>query len=276
MTNILSTAATDAAFLTIPSDNNKLTATIVQGSGFTQLDQQHQLKCPGIYIAVSPEGGIYVGVAANLLARTNRFTATPTPPAMLVFITGNTALLPQESALVIERIVFQAFRTAGLKMFNRYEPLGAPLALDEYASLQGDWAAMISALAPIVPGLACPWLDPGHTRMPPPETTDAYHEERLVAQKRGIRAVVKRISRGYVIQAGSRVRAEPIRSAGNLCMMMRIEARYAGLLVPDGEHLRLTRPVFRRTLCSCSRFVYTTGETSIWQRPDDQFPSVAA
>ncbi|MCH8490384.1 MAG: hypothetical protein LAT81_10715, partial [Oceanicaulis sp.] len=269
-------AATDAAFLTIPSDNNKLTATIVQGSGFTQLDQQHQLKCPGIYIAVSPEGGIYVGVAANLLARTNRFTATPTPPAMLVFIAGNTAPLPQESALVIERIVFQAFRTAGLKMFNRYEPLGAPLALDEYASLQGDWAAMISALAPIVPGLACPWLDPGHTRMPPPETTDAYHEERLVAQKRGIRAVVKRISRGYVIQAGSRVRAEPIRSAGNLCMMMRIEARYAGLLVPDGEHMRLKRPVFRRTLCSCSRFVYTTGETSIWQRPDDQFPSVAA
>ena len=276
MTNILSTAATNAAFLAIPSDNGKLVATIVQGSGFTQLDQQHQLKCPGIYIAVSPEGEIYVGVGANLLARTNRFTATPTRPAMLLYITGNTTPLPQESALVIERIVFQAFRSAGLKMFNRYEPAGSPIALGEYAELQADWAAMISALAPIVPGLACPWLDPGHTRMPPPEPTDAYHEERLVAEKRGVRAVVKRTSRGYVIQAGSRVKAEPIRSAGKLCSMMRIEARYAGLLVPDGEHLRLTRPVFRRTLCSCSRFVFTTGETVIWQRPDDDFPTVAA
>ena len=276
MSNILSTAATNAAFFTIASDNGKLSTTIVQGSGFAQLNQHPELNCPGIYIAVSPDDAVYVGVAGNLLARTNRFTATPTPPAMLLYIAGNSAPLPQESALVIERIVYQAFRSAGLKMFNRYEPLGSPVDLDEYSSLQGDWAAMISALAPIVPGLACPWLDPGHTRLPPPEPTDAYHEERLVAEKRGIRAAVKRTSRGYVIQAGSRVRGEPIRSAGNLCRVMRIEARYAGSLVPDGDHLRLTRPMLRRTLCSCSRFVFTTGETDIWQRPDDEFPTFEA
>ena len=274
MTNILSSAATNAAFLAIPSDNAKLVATIVQGSGFKQLDQHPELKCPGIYIAVSPDDAVYVGVAGNLLARTNRFTTMPTSPAMLVFIAGNSAPLTQESALVIERIVFQAFRSAGLKIFNRYEPVGSAVDLDEYASLQGDWAAMISALAPILPGLACPWMDPGHTRMPPPDPTDAYHEERLVAEKRGIRATVKRTSRGYVIQAGSRVRGEPIRSAGNLCRVMRIEARYEGSLVPDGHHLRLTRPMLRRTLCSCSRFVFTTGETDIWQRPDDEFPTV--
>jgi len=274
MSNILSTAATNAAFLAIPSDNGKLVATIVQGQGFKQLDQHPELNCPGIYVAVSPEDAVYVGVAGNLLARTNRFTATPTPPALLVFIAGHTDPLSQESALVIERIVFQAFRSAGLKMFNRYEPLGSPVSLGEYAELQASWAAMISALAPIVPGLACPWLDPGHTRMPPREPADAYHEERLVAEKCGIRAVVKRTSRGYVIEAGSRVRAAPIRSAGKLCSMMRVEARYAGLLVPDGEHLRLTRPVIRRTLCSCSRFVFTTGETNIWQRPDDEFSTV--
>ena len=98
MSNILSTAATNAAFLAIPSDNGKLVATIVQGSGFKQLDQHPELKCPGIYIAVSPVGEVYVGVAGNLLARTNRFTATPTPPGMLVFIAGNTAPLTQESA----------------------------------------------------------------------------------------------------------------------------------------------------------------------------------
>lgn len=274
MSNILSTAATNAAFLTIASDNGKLSTIIVQGSGFAQLNQHSELNCPGIYIAVSPDDAVYVGVAGNLLARTNRFTATPTPPAMLVFIAGNTAPLTQESALVIERIAFQAFRSAGLKMFNRYEPLGSPVDLHEYASLQADWAAMISAIAPILPGLACPWLDSGHTRLPPSDPTDAYHEERLVAEKRGVRATVKRTSRGYVIEAGSRVRAEPIRSAGILCRMMRVEARYAGLLVPDGEYLRLTRPVLRRTLCSCSRFVFTSGETDIWQRPDDDFPTV--
>ena len=276
MSNILSTAATNAAFLTIASDNGKLSTTIVQGSGFAQLNQHPELNSPGIYIAVSPDDAVYVGVAGNLLARTNRFTATPTPPAMLLYIAGNSAPLPQESALVIERIVYQAFRSAGLKMFNRYEPLGSPVSLGEYAELQASWAAMISALAPIVPGLACPWLDPGHTRMPPPEPADAYHEERLVAEKRGVRATVKRTSRGYVIQAGSRIRAEPIRSAGKLCIMMRIEAKYAGLLVRDGDHLRLTRPMLRRTLCSCSRFVFTTGETDIWQRPDDEFPTFEA
>ena len=143
------------------SDNGKLLATIVQGSGFTQLDQQHQLKCPGIYIAVSPEGEIYVGVGRNLLARTNRFTATPTRPAMLLYITGNTTPLPQESALVIERIVFQAFRSAGLKMFNRYEPAGSPIALGEYAELQADWAAMTRLLPRLCPGLLAPGSIPG-------------------------------------------------------------------------------------------------------------------
>jgi len=49
----------------------------------------------------------------------------------------------------------------------------------------------------------------------------------------------------------------------------RSEGRYAGILVPDDAGLKLTRGVYFKTIAACSRFVFDTTETAIWQSPDD-------
>ena len=276
MNNILSSVASNAPVIDAVSQNNNLRMIAVQKQGFDVLDQRPELKQPGIYACIADNNRIYVGYGGSVIARAHRYTQAPARPPLLVFIVGNDQPLTLSEAAALERIAFQAFSGAGHSFFNRDEPFGAPIEFDAYAKLQCDWASLMPPLSQIAPALACPWIEPSHVRIPKAHPMDAYHEEYLVAEKRGLRGVLKRVHDGYLIQPGSRVRCEPIRSAGNLCHVMRIESRYCGLLVPDHDQLRLTRPVFRPTLTSCSKFVFTTGETSIWEPIRDQLPPSAA
>ena len=276
MINILSSVASNAPVIDAISQNSNLRMIAVQNGGFDALDQCPELKQPGIYACVAENNRIYVGYGGSVVARAHRYTQAPARPPLLVFIVGNDQPLTLSEAAALERIVFQAFSGAGHSFFNRDEPFGAPIDLATYAKLQCDWASLMPPLSQIVPALACPWIEPSHVRIPKADPIDAYHEEYFVAEKRGLRGVLKRVRGGYLILPGSIVRCEPIRSAGNLCHVMRIESQYCGLLVPDRDHLRLTRPVYRRTLASCSRFVFTTGEASIWEPIRDQLPPCAA
>ena len=276
MINILSSVASNAPIIDALSQNGNLRMIAVQGNGFDAIDQRPELQHPGIYICIGPDNRLYVGYSGTLIVRTWRLTAGPVRPPFLMFIVGNDQPLEPENAAVLERIAFQALFSGGHNPMNRRGPYGKLIDLETYSKLQQDWASLIQPLCQIVPALACAWIEPTYARVPKEHPDDAYLEEFLEANKRNMRATIKRIYEGYVIQPGSMIRRDPAPRAKAVRHIQRIESRYCGLLVPDRDQLRLTRPVFRRTLSACSQFAFTITQTGIWEPIRDQLPPTAA
>lgn len=276
MKNLLSSVASNASLINVVSGNGNLRLIAVQGDGFDAVDQRRELQHPGIYICIGPDSRLYVGYSGTLIVRTWRMTAGPVRPPFLMFIVGNDQPLEPENAAVLERIAYQALVSGGLNAINRRGPYGKQIDLETYSDLQRNWASLIQPLGQIVPALACPWIEPDYGRVPNEHPDDAYLEAFFEANKRDMRAVIKRVYGGYVIQPGSMIRRDPAPSARPVRHIQRIESRYCGLLVPDRDQLRLTRPVFRNTLSACSQFAFTSGEAGIWEPIYDQRPSVAA
>ena len=208
--------------------------------------------------------------------RTHRFAATPERPPFLMAIVGNEQPLKPYNASMLERIAYQSLLSAGHSVLNDRGPYGKVIDPQVYSGLQNDWASIVRPIGQIVPSLACSWIEPDYAKIPKPHPEDVYREQFLAAERRGIRAEIKRIYDGYVVQPGSMVRRDPIESAKDVCHITRIESLYCGLLVPDRGEFRLTRPVFGETLTACSKFVFTTNDTAIWEPICDQLPPTAA
>ena len=276
MLNILSSVASNAPVINAVSQNSNLRLIALQGQGFDTLNQHPEFKQPGIYVCVGSRNQLYVGYSQRLIVRTHRFAATPERPPFLMAIVGNEEPLEPSNASMLERIAHQSLLSAGHSVVNDRGPYGKVIDPNVYSSLQNDWASIVRSIGQIVPALACPWIEPDYAKVPKPHPEDVYRERFFVAQKCGIRAEIKRIYDGYVILPGSMVRRDPIESARDVCHITRIESQFCGLLVSDQDHLRLTRPVFRETLTSCSKFVFTTNDTAIWEPIRDQLPPSAA
>lgn len=276
MNNILAGVASNASVIEAESQNGNLRMIAVQGEGFDTLAQRPEFKQAGIYVCVGSTGQLYAGYSQKLIVRTHRFAATPERPPFLMSIVGNKKPLEPYNASMLERIAHQALLSAGHSVVNDRGPYGKVIDPNVYSSLQNDWASIVRSIGQIVPALACPWIEPVYAKLPKPHPEDVYREQILAAQRRGIRAEIKRIYDGYVILPGSMVRRDPIESARDVCHITRIESQFCGLLVSDQDHLRLTRPVFRETLTSCSKFVFTTNDTAIWEPICDQLPPTAA
>ena len=276
MLNILSSVASNAPVIDAISQNGNLRMIAVQNGGFDALDQRPELQHPGIYICIGPDNRLYVGYSGTLIVRTWRLTAGPVRPPFLMFIVGNDRPLEPEDAAVLERIAYQALISGGHNPMNRKGPYGKLINLETYSDRQRDWASLIQSLGQIVPALACPWIEPHYARVPKEHPDDAYLEEFFEASKRDMWATIKRVHGGYVIQPGSMIRRIPAPRARPVRHIQRIESLYCGLLVPDRDQLRLTRPVLRRTLSGCSQFAFTSGETAIWEPIRDRLPPSAA
>ena len=276
MNNILASVASNAPVIEAESQNGNLRMIAVQGEGFDTLAQRPEFKQAGVYVCVGSTGQLYVGYSQKLIVRTHRFAATPERPPFLMSIVGNKKPLEPYNASMLERIAHQALLSAGHNAVNDRGPYGKVIDPHVYSGLQNDWASIVRLIGQIVPVLACPWIEPDYAKVPKPHPEDLYRERFFVAEKCGIRAEIKRIYDGYVIQPGSMVRRDPVDSAKDVCHITRIESQYCGLLVSDHGEFRLTRPVLRPTLTSCSKFVFTTNETSIWEPICDQLPPSAA
>lgn len=276
MTNILIGVVGNASVTKVDAENGNLRAIAFQSGGFDQISDYRELRYPGIYVCVTPSGRLYVGYGADVMLRAYRFSHSPERPALMLYIVGGKTPLADDKAKVIERIAFQALSSTGHRLVNAEEPFGEPIDQQRYAEIQCDWAAIVHALGRIVPSLACPWIEPLHAKLRKPHPDDPYHEDFYFGKTAGLRASLKKVKGGYLIQPGSQVRNDPTESAGGLAHLIRIECRYAGLLVPEQNHLRLTRPVFRETLTGCSQFLFTTYSTGIWRRvPTEISPMIA-
>ncbi|MCC6009286.1 MAG: hypothetical protein JJU40_16665 [Rhodobacteraceae bacterium] len=276
MNNVIGSVASSAPIIETESQNGNLRVIAVQGEGFDALAKIPEFKQPGVYVCVGSKNQLYVGYSGKLIVRTHRFAATPERPPFLMAIVGNKTPLEPYKASMLERIAHQALMSAGHSVVNERGPYGKVINPDVYSTLQNDWASILRPISQVVPALACPWIEPDYAKVPKPHPEDVYLEQFLAAEKCGIRAEIKRVYGGYVILPGSMVRRDPVDSARDVCHITRIESRYCGLLVPDHGELRLTRPVFRPSLTSCSKLVFTTGETAIWEPIREQLPPSAA
>ncbi len=276
MNNILASVASNAPVMDATSHNGNLRLIAFQGQGLDTLNQHPEFKQPGIYVCVGSNNQLYVGYSQKLIVRTHRFAATPERPPFLMAIVGNEKPLEPYNASMLERIAHQALLSGGHRVVNDRGPYGKVIDPQVYSGLQNDWASIVRSIGQIVPALACRWIEPDYAKLPKPHPEDVYREQFLAAEKRGIRAEIKRVYHGYIIQPGSMVRRDPVDSAKDVCHITRIESQYCGLLVLDSGELRLTRPVLRPTLTSCSNFVFTTNDTAIWEPIRDQLPPSAA
>lgn len=233
--------------------------------GLEAFSRDPALDSAGVYVAISRTG--YVGCSkSSVSSRTfRRILEGSMPDALLAIVGGAKPLLDRE-ARALERIVFQSYDNAGLPLRNRAYPEGAPVGHERYSELQGYWAEAVAALRTVAPTLACGWTGPDYL-VPPVDTG-----EPLPTRWHGVMgeadATLCSSGSGYVVEAGSRIRLEPIPSAPALCQTMREELAFAGVLVREPFCLRLTRDVYLPTLAACSRFVFTGGGSAYW-RVDD-------
>lgn len=231
---------------------------------------------PGIYIITNPAGKNYVGHGGVLRQRIAQHSFGVMQPLRIVAIVGQAKPLDREEAAALERIVAQSLWPSGdLPDRNQHYPNGSRVDDDQYAALQAGWASLCAAFRNTLPALARPWVGPEYAQIPVPGEGDLLIGGRRTAQRRGLKASIVTINGGYVIEKGSVVRAEPHDEKRRLFWATRSEGRYAGILVPDDAGLKLTRGVYFKTIAACSRFVFDTTETAIWQSPDDfgDFPT---
>lgn len=215
---------------------------------------------PGIYLSIRHTG--YLGCSETSIS--GRAARLASASDVILAVVGGENRLLEGDAHALERIAFQALDYAGVPLRNRNHPEGAPVGLQRYAHLQRVWAETMSALREVAPSLACPWLGPDYLLAP----ADADEVEPLPTRWRGrmgeARATLRGCGTGYVVEAGSRIRLDPIASAPGLCRTMREELAFSGALVREPHCWLLTRDVHLPTLAACSRFVFTGGGSAYW------------
>jgi hypothetical protein len=232
-------------------------------SGIDAFRRDPAFKAPGIYLSITRTG--YVGCAeVSVTARTARLIDGS--DAILALVGGD-RLLDEDDAHALERIAFQAFDAAGMPLRNHIYPEGAPVGPTRYAALQLMWAETVRPLLEAAPALACPWTGPDY--LVPPEEADEV--EPLHTRWRGATGEADATLRtcgsgsGYVVEAGSRLRLDPIPSAPGLCQVMREELAYMGAIVREPWCWRLTRDLHLPTLAACARAVFTSGSSAVWR-----------
>jgi len=230
---------------------------------------------PGVYIVTSANGQSYVGHGGDLRQRISQHTFGVMQPMRIVAIIGQTKPLDREEAATVERIIAQALWPSRDLDLNQHYPHGGRVSDDQYCRLQAAWASLSAAFRTSMPELAKPWTGPDYAQIPAPDE-NTLPGGRRIARRRGLRASIVPASGGHVIEKGSLVRAEPRDQKRRLSWAMRSECRFAGILIPQGDALKLTRPLHFATIAACSRFVFDTTETAIWQSPDDFLDSPAA
>jgi len=227
---------------------------------------------PGVYVATNQAGKSYVGYGRDLQYRTLPYTTGLTQPARLICIVGQNRPLSVEEAASLERIIAQVLWPYTNLDKNDDYPLGGRVDLGTYGELHAAWSSVALNFRECAPELARPWLGPDYGHLPAPDDELTRYGGRRIAQRKNLRASSIPTTGGYIIEPGSLVRPEPRKQRHLLGYTHRIESLFAGLLVEDRDALRLTRPIFRDTLASCSRFVFDTSDTAAWQPVPRDFP----
>lgn len=229
--------------------------------GIEAFQRDPLLAAPGVYVSITRTA--YLGCAeSSVSARAARLA--PASDALLALV-GGAGRFQDGDAHALERIAFQALDAAGVPLRNRHYPEGAPVGLSRYVALQRAWAETTGPLRELAPRLACPWTGPDYL-LPPPGEDEA---EPLPTRWRGAlgaaQASLRSVGGAYVVEAGSRLRLEPIASAPGLCQTMRDELAFTGVIVREPQCWWLTRDVYLPTLAACSRFVFTGGGSGYWR-----------
>ena len=230
---------------------------------------------PGVYIVTNANGQNYVGHGGDLRQRISQHTFGVMQPMRIVAIIGQTKPLDREEAATVERIIAQALWPSRDLDLNQHYPHGGRVSDDQYSRLQAAWASLSAAFRTSMPELAKPWTGPDYAQIPAPDEK-TLPGGRRIARRRNLSASIVPASGGHVIEKGSLVRAEPRDQKRRLSWAMRSECRFAGILISQGDALKLTRPLHFTTIAACSRFVFDTTETAIWQSPDDFIDPPAA
>gem|GEM_PF-1288876 len=250
--------------LETPSEIRLVLACGVTGIGCFRRDRQ--LDAPGIYFAITRSG--YVGRAdVSVSARTGRMTTGGGMPDALLALVGGNKRFREGDARALERVAFQAYDQAGVPLRNGVYPEGEAVGHVRYAELQKFWAETLPALREVAPALACPWVGPDY--LVPPEDEVEPLPTRWRGAMGAASASLRSTGSGYAVEAGSRLRLEPIPSAPGLCEVMREELAFAGVLVREHCCWRLTRDVYLPTLAACSKFVFTSSSNSYWRVVQD-------
>lgn len=240
-------------------------------SGIETFRRDPAFRVPGIYLAMTRTG--YVGCAeVSVTARSSR---TSDGSDAILALVGGDEPLDEDDAHALERIAFQAFQQAGMPLRNHSYPEGAPVGPTRYAALQRLWAETVPSLLEVAPALACPWTGPDY--LVPPEKADEV--EPLHARWRGATGQAEATLRtcgsgsGYVVEAGSRLRLDPINSAPGLCQVMREELAFMGAIIREATCWRLTRDLHLPTLAACASVVFTSSGSAVWrvERSPDTF-----
>jgi len=227
---------------------------------------------PGVYVATNQAGKSYVGYGRDLQYRTLPYTTGLTQPARLICIVGQKRPLLVEEAASLERIIAQVLWPYTNLEKNVDYPFGGRIDLNAYSALHASWSSLALNFRECAPELARPWLGPDYIHLPAPDESLMRYGGRRIAKRKDLRASVIPTTNGYIIEPGSLVRREPRETSRILGHALRIESEFAGLLVRERDALKLTRPIFRDTLASCSRFVFDTSDTAAWQPVPRDFP----
>lgn len=232
-------------------------------AGIEAFSHDPNLDFPGVYVSVGRTG--YVGsTKTSVSGRTRRFTADGSTPDALLAVVGGANTLRGCEARALERIVFQSYDQSGLPLRNRAYPEGAPVGHHRYVELHRMWAEAVAALRDVAPSLARAWTGPDYLVAPEDQDVMEPLPTRWHGAMGEAEATLRSCGTGYVVEAGSRLRLEPIPSAPALCQTMREELAFAGVLVREPFCWRLTRDVYLPTLAACSRFVFTGSGSAYW------------
>ena len=240
-------------------------------AGMQAFSRDDHLDAPGVYVALSATA--YVGCSTrSVSARTQRLTVGGGTPDALLALVGGRERFDEDDARALERISFQAYERAGVPLRNQAYPEGAPVGHQRYAELQGAWAEAVAALREAAPALALPWRGPDYLSPPPGirEAEEALFATRWRGRMGDASATLRSCGAGYVVEAGSSLRLEPVASAAGLCQTLREELAFMGALVREPRAWRLTRDLYMPSLSACARVVFTTRSGGYWQAVDEE------
>jgi len=272
MRSTTSTEWCDSHLNTIPESSGLLTAVwACESHELAAFSASKRVRQPGMYIVSNGKGEHYVGSSGDVRGRTTPYLHGVLKPARIIAIVGNGRPLQECEARALERIIIQALWPTAKYDANRDEPYGGRVNLEQYCWLQAAWSCLSMALRPIHPDIARPWIGPEYCHLPPPDNGGVFFGGRRTAKRKGVTASIVPNGRGYIIEPGSFIRKEPSDPGHLLAFTIRLESEFAGVLVPSGNQLRLTRPVFRDTLASCSKFVFDTADAAAWQPVEDDY-----
>lgn len=272
MRNTTPTTWCDSHLPTIPESSGLLTAVwACEPHEFAAFSASKRVRQPGTYIVSNGMGEHYVGSSGNVRSRTTPYLHGVLKPARIIAIVGNGRLLHEAEARALERIIIQALWPTAKYDANRKEAYGGRVSLEQYCRLHAAWSCLGTALRPVHPDVARPWIGPEYCHLPPPDNGSAFFGGRRIAKRKGVTASIVSTGRGYIIEPGSFIRKEPSDPRHLLAFTIRMESEFAGVLVQRDNQLRLTRPVYRDTLASCSKFVFDTTDAAAWQPVEEDY-----